>query len=231
MSDDRFSYVHVSVNTSLQWLDNQEDTEGWDLPDDDIDIAPHLIPTYQDEEDDTVLPSTTHPSYPFGNPYTSKLHFSTTLSASGLPSTFATAAPSTSTTAAAANNLPPPSLFHKPTFSNPSSLATSLPNLELRQLFSQTSFGEPRERRWMEIAPDQVVRGVAGGAAGILRREGWDDDGIGGTSGAGSGGAGGGGRGGAGGHGAEDAARGVDAAAPAGQNAGDAPSDDEEDAT
>ncbi|KAK4049508.1 hypothetical protein OIV83_004005 [Microbotryomycetes sp. JL201] len=215
MSDDRFSYVHASVNASLQWLDNQEDSEGWELPDDDIDIAPHLMPTYQDEEDDTVLPSTTHPSYPFGNPYTSKLHFSTTLSAaSGLPSTLS----------GSGSNLPPPSLFHKPTSSNPGSLATTLSNLQLRQLFSQTNFGEPRERRWMEIAPDQVVRGAP--AVGILRREGTEDDGGSFIGSSASGGA----RSGAA-HGGDpiEGARGPDAAVPAGQNAGDAPSDHDED--
>jgi hypothetical protein len=35
----------------------------------DIEYPPGFIPPYQDEDDEFVLPTNTHPSYPFGNPY------------------------------------------------------------------------------------------------------------------------------------------------------------------
>ncbi|KAK4048826.1 hypothetical protein OIO90_005634 [Microbotryomycetes sp. JL221] len=224
MSDDRYSYIHASVSSGLQWCDEQEDIQGWDLPDDDIDIPPYLIPTYQDEQDDSVLPSSTHPSYPFGNPYSAKSHFSTsTYGASGSSSMN----PSFVSTS---NVLPPPSLFHKPILTMSSSLATTLSNLELRHLFETTSFGEPRERKWFEIAPDQVVKG--GSAVGIVNGRGWDDEDdqdavAGGAGGTGSGSRSGGGTRTEAAAGTRDGDDSRDDA-PAGQNAGDAPTDEED---
>ncbi|KAI5475412.1 hypothetical protein MNV49_001442 [Pseudohyphozyma bogoriensis] len=68
-SDDRFTFLNLSSAASIHLLDDLDDKQGWDLPDDDIQVPLHLLPAYQDEDDETVLPSSTHPSYPYGNPY------------------------------------------------------------------------------------------------------------------------------------------------------------------
>lgn len=51
--DDRFSYLHTA---SLHLLDDDDDKLGWDLPDDDIHVPLHLLPPYQDEEDESASP-------------------------------------------------------------------------------------------------------------------------------------------------------------------------------
>lgn len=94
------------------------------------------------------MPSQTHPSYPYGNPYQPSL----------------VVGPSSS-------NLEP-NLSHRPhrtrTTNHPSSswssssthaaaLSTRLTSLELPYLFSLTTFGEPDERTWFESALTGVV--------------------------------------------------------------------------
>ncbi|KAG0139492.1 hypothetical protein CROQUDRAFT_719003 [Cronartium quercuum f. sp. fusiforme G11] len=73
MSDDRFTYIHLPHEASLwsyvedqvDWnvesLEDRFDQEVWDL-----------IPPYQNEDDEGLLPSHAHPSYPYGNPYESQ---------------------------------------------------------------------------------------------------------------------------------------------------------------
>lgn len=75
-----------------------------------------------------VLPSQAHPSYPYGNPY--KPHLSS-LSRRG---------PSSSSS----SRLLTPS-------THASSLSTSLPALELRDLFARTTFGDAPDRQWREL--------------------------------------------------------------------------------
>lgn len=66
----RFTYIHLRSDTSLWgYADDQVD---WSLEDleDRVDPAVwDLIPPYQNEDDEGILPSHSHPSYPFGNPY------------------------------------------------------------------------------------------------------------------------------------------------------------------
>ena len=76
-----------------------------------------------------ALPSQTHPSYPYGNPYKTDAF---TSPGRGRPS-FHSAA----------------SFAHPRTHS--ASLTTSLPALELRQLFERTTFGDPADRHWGEL--------------------------------------------------------------------------------
>ncbi|CAH7671674.1 hypothetical protein PPACK8108_LOCUS6476, partial [Phakopsora pachyrhizi] len=68
--DDRFSYVHLRSEIDLwNFVDDQVD---WCLGslEDCIDQSIwDLIPPYQNEDDEGLLPSNAHPSYPFGNPY------------------------------------------------------------------------------------------------------------------------------------------------------------------
>ncbi|EGG04259.1 uncharacterized protein MELLADRAFT_64978 [Melampsora larici-populina 98AG31] len=70
MSDDRFTYIHLPHETSLWcYVDDQVD---WaiDSLDDRFDQSVwDLIPPYQNEDDEGLLPSNAHPSYPYGNPY------------------------------------------------------------------------------------------------------------------------------------------------------------------
>lgn len=74
-----------------------------------------------------VLPSQAHPSYPYGNPY--KPHLA--------------ASPSRRAAAARA------AAFEPSTHS--ASLATTLPTLELRELFERTTFGDAPDRQWHEL--------------------------------------------------------------------------------
>ncbi|BGP17448.1 hypothetical protein JCM10213_003269 [Rhodosporidiobolus nylandii] len=127
MSDARFSYLHVPFSRTSRLLDEEDEKLGWDLPDDDIQVPAHLLPPYQDEDDETVLPSQAHPSYPYGNPYKPNLLTSPTRRG---PSLHASA-------------------FEPSTHS--ASLATTLPALELRELFERTTFGEAQDRQWTEL--------------------------------------------------------------------------------
>ncbi|GAA5846420.1 hypothetical protein JCM9279_001366 [Rhodotorula babjevae] len=132
MADDRFSYLNLASASGHHLLDEDDERRGWDLPDDDIRVPLHLLPPYQDEEDDAVLPSQAHPSYPYGNPY--KPHLSSTLrrgpaSSSSSSSSRPTADPST----------------------HAASLATALPALELRDLYERTTFGDAPDRQWREL--------------------------------------------------------------------------------
>ncbi|ORY69125.1 hypothetical protein BCR35DRAFT_308132 [Leucosporidium creatinivorum] len=194
MGDDRFCYLHVPDALASHLLDEEDERLGWDLPDDDIKVPQHLLPSYQDEDDETVLPSASHPSYPYGNPYTSR------------PLSTSTSSHPSHTTAS--NPAHHSSLFPSST-THSTSLATTLPNLQLRQLFLHTAFGEPRERVWGEMGLGEVVRGKEA-RRGVLREEGEEEsqEGQTGTT------AGGGGQG--------------EPPAPAGQNAGDHPMSDEE---
>ncbi|GAA5890117.1 hypothetical protein JCM6882_009231 [Rhodosporidiobolus microsporus] len=131
MGDDRFSYLNLPLSSTHHLLDEEDERLGWDLPDDDVFVPAHLLPPYQDEDDETVLPSQAHPSYPYGNPY--KPHL--------------TSSPSSRRAGAGA---PHSSLFHAPS-THSSSLSTSLPALELRALFERTTFGEAADRQWGEL--------------------------------------------------------------------------------
>ncbi|GAA5940236.1 hypothetical protein JCM1841_005025 [Sporobolomyces salmonicolor] len=137
MADDRFTYVNVSHSLTAHLLDEEDDRLGWDLPDDDIQVPAHLLPPYQDEDDETMLPSQTHPSYPYGNP--SKPPPWTAPSARGASS------------AAPAPALAPSTPF-APAAPTAASLRTTLAALELPALFAQTTFGERSDRTWRELA-------------------------------------------------------------------------------
>ncbi|WAQ84192.1 hypothetical protein PtA15_4A644 [Puccinia triticina] len=70
MSDDRFTYIHLRSETSLWcYADDQVDWALEDLEDRVDQSAWDMIPPYQNEDDEGILPSHSHPSYPFGNPY------------------------------------------------------------------------------------------------------------------------------------------------------------------
>ncbi|GAA5987262.1 hypothetical protein JCM10908_001884 [Rhodotorula pacifica] len=131
MSDGRYTWVQMPLGRAMHLLDDEdEDDHDWELPDDDIYVPAHLLPPYQDEDDETALPSQTHPSYPYGNPYK--------------PNAFTSPGRGR-----------PASSSHLSTFAHPlthsASLATSLPALELRQLFERTTFGDPSDRQWAEL--------------------------------------------------------------------------------
>ncbi|GAA5984578.1 hypothetical protein JCM11641_006556 [Rhodosporidiobolus odoratus] len=144
MSDGRFSYLNLPYSSSSRLLDEEDDKLGWDLPDDDIALPAHLLPAYQDEDDETILPSQAHPSYPYGNPYKSN--------------------PLTSPSRRQPTH--PASLSHGPS-THSSSLSTSLPSLELRDLFSRTTFGEPLDRQWTELH----LKGLFGRKTRVEREE------------------------------------------------------------
>ncbi|GAA5960682.1 hypothetical protein JCM8115_001795 [Rhodotorula mucilaginosa] len=130
MQDAHYSWVQMPLGRAMHLLDDQDhDDDDWDLPGDDIHVPAHLLPPYQDEDDETALPSQTHPSYPYGNPYKTDAF---TSPGRGRPS-FHSAA----------------SFAHPRTHS--ASLTTSLPALELRQLFERTTFGDPADRHWGEL--------------------------------------------------------------------------------
>lgn len=70
MSDDRFSYIHLRSETSLwSYVDDQVNWVVENLEDRVDQSAWDLIPPYQNEDDEGILPTHSHPSYPFGNPY------------------------------------------------------------------------------------------------------------------------------------------------------------------
>ncbi|GAA5912591.1 uncharacterized protein JCM6883_005316 [Sporobolomyces salmoneus] len=144
MADDRFCFIHQpyslhsllsssssSRGTPQEGVEHVEEDDmlDWTLPDDDISVPLHLLPPYQDESDETLLPSQTHPSYPYGNPYQSLSLLSS----------------STSVTAPSSRPHPVGSTHSAP-------LSTSLTSLELPSLFALTSFGQPSERVWTESA-------------------------------------------------------------------------------
>ncbi|GAA5849063.1 hypothetical protein JCM8547_006431 [Rhodosporidiobolus lusitaniae] len=129
MGDDRFSHLNRAFGLAGHMLDEELD---WDLPDDHIAVPAHLLPAYQDEDDESILPSQAHPSYPYGNPYKPNLLHSPSRRSrptSHHPSSFVPSGPSTFT----------------------ASLSTTLPSLELRDLFARTTFGEPADRQWTEL--------------------------------------------------------------------------------
>ncbi|GAA5886471.1 hypothetical protein JCM16303_001421 [Sporobolomyces ruberrimus] len=143
MADDRFTYIHERYNlhslaatTGNRHDDHDyDDMLDWDLPDADIAVPAHLLPPYQDEDDETLLPSQTHSSYPYGNPY--RFTSTSLLNSTSLHSTSHLASSS--------------SLSSHPIGSTHSaSLPTSLASLELPHLFSLTSFGDPSQRVWVE---------------------------------------------------------------------------------
>ncbi|GAA6044292.1 hypothetical protein JCM8097_008682 [Rhodosporidiobolus ruineniae] len=189
MGDDRFSYLHQSGGPASHLLDEEDEMLGWELPEDDILVPAHLLPPYQDEDDETVLPSQAHPSYPYGNPY--KPHLLTSPSRRN-PSGHHPSSASTS------------SLFH-PSGSGahssaPVSLATTLPALELRDLFARTTFGDAPDRQWAELH----LPGLFGRKTKVEQAESEEErDAM---------------------HNAHG-----DAGPPAGQNAGDAPEEEDED--
>ncbi|GAA5832592.1 hypothetical protein JCM11251_001379 [Rhodosporidiobolus azoricus] len=129
MGDDRFTYRNLPLSLASHLLDEEDERLGWDLPDDDIFVPAHLLPPYQDEDDETILPSQAHPSYPYGNPHKPNL----------------TSSPSRRSTA----SVPHSSFFTPSTHS--ASLSTTLPALELRDLFARTTFGESTDRQWSEL--------------------------------------------------------------------------------
>ncbi|KAM0750689.1 hypothetical protein T439DRAFT_325743 [Meredithblackwellia eburnea MCA 4105] len=128
MGDDRYNFVHESWLSSSALLDEDRLP---DMPTDDIQVPYHLLPPYQDEDDESILPSAAHPSYPYGNPYAPR----------SLPS-------KTSST-----------LFRP--HSSISSLATSLPVLNLPNLHSLTTFGDARDRTWNELGLDELLDPIA----------------------------------------------------------------------
>ncbi|GAA5840545.1 hypothetical protein JCM5353_004377 [Sporobolomyces roseus] len=178
MADDRFTYIHqrYSLHSLNSNQDSDDDLQDWDLPDDgrtqklliltlecptqnsyssfrtDIAVPAHLLPPYQDEDDETLLPSQTHPSYPYGNPY--RFTSTSLLSSTSLQ--------------------PPPSRLRLPHHplrgsTHSASLSTSLPSLELPHLFSLTSFGDESQRHWVE-------QGLSGLLGPKTRREEEEDE-------------------------------------------------------
>ncbi|POY69903.1 hypothetical protein BMF94_7101 [Rhodotorula taiwanensis] len=132
MADGRYSWTRMSLGRAVHLVHDDPDDDGdWELPDDDILVPAHLLPPYQDEDDETVLPSQAHPSYPYGNPYKDQ------------------AFTSPSRTKGRSRGAHLSSFAHPLTHST--SLATSLPALELRQLFERTTFGDPLDRQWGEL--------------------------------------------------------------------------------
>lgn len=165
----------MSLGRAVHLVHDDPDDDGdWELPDDgeqqlemnvlgrrgltfrahrlplaDILVPAHLLPPYQDEDDESepcarsvcnlqltrrstaVLPSQAHPSYPYGNPYKDQ------------------AFTSPSRTKGRSRGAHLSSFAHPLTHST--SLATSLPALELRQLFERTTFGDPLDRQWGEL--------------------------------------------------------------------------------
>lgn len=81
-----------------------------------------------------VLPSASHPSYPYGNPYAPRNLANPTAHSQTLPSP----------------------LFRPA--SHAQSLATTLPVLGLRHLFSVTTFGEPRDRGWNDMGLEDLLK-------------------------------------------------------------------------
>ncbi|GAA6009583.1 hypothetical protein JCM11491_001023 [Sporobolomyces phaffii] len=154
MADDRFTWIHDHARLTRlipgdDGDDDDDDMLEWDLPDDDILVPSHLVPPFHAEDDETLLPSDTHPSYPYGNPYRVT------------PGSLATST-STSTVTRVPHRVAAGS-------TRSAALATSLPSLELPHLFALTAFGDPKERTWHE----QHLAGLFGPKT---RREQEDDD-------------------------------------------------------
>ncbi|GAA6010771.1 hypothetical protein JCM10207_005834 [Rhodosporidiobolus poonsookiae] len=176
MADGRFSYLNLPHSLASHLLDEDDERLGWDLPDDDIQVPLHLLPPYQDEDDETILPSQAHPSYPYGNPYKPNLLSSPSRRGPTAHSSFSQ--PST----------------------HSASLSTTLPALELRDLFARTTFGEASDRQWTELhLPGLFGRKTRAEERELEEQEKRDQMGHG------------------------------DAGPPAGQNAGDAPMSESED--
>lgn len=87
-----------------------------------------------------ALPSHAHPSYPYGNPYKPDAFTSPGGGGGRRPSSQSQSTLTTTATSTFAHPL-----------THSASLATSLPTLELRQLFERTTFGDPADRRWSEL--------------------------------------------------------------------------------
>ncbi|GAA5952712.1 hypothetical protein JCM3765_002253 [Sporobolomyces pararoseus] len=154
MADDRFCYIHSQYNLysllpkdsstlqdegqQVEQVEQVDDMLDWELPDDDISVPNHLLPPFQDEDDETLLPSQTHPSYPYGNPY--RLHSSLSTSTSLYPSSSNPSSSSSSST----------KHFSSSTFPSNSTLSTNLSTLELPYLYSQTFLGDLNQRLWSE---------------------------------------------------------------------------------
>ncbi|SCZ87570.1 BZ3500_MvSof-1268-A1-R1_Chr2-2g05036 [Microbotryum saponariae] len=222
MADDRFCYLHMPEMLSSQILLDEEDAKlGWDLPHDDIIVPAHLLPSYQDEDDET------HPSYPYGNPYTPTARNSSTPYSRPSQAAFLSRGggggdggasgghgSNSSNRFAAARSLGPLLPGAKATANGPGSLATTLSNLELRGLFQSTTLGDAQDREWGEMGIASLL--------GIEEGSGLNDDpetllrnaGIASTDGPGANGAGG-----------MDPSAGGEAQ---GQNAGDHPDTEEE---
>lgn len=79
-----------------------------------------------------LLPSQTHPSYPYGNPY--RFNSSSLLSSTSVIPPSRPSHPSS----------------HPVGSTHSAALPTSLPSLELPHLFSLTTFGDPSQRQWAE---------------------------------------------------------------------------------
>ena len=77
-----------------------------------------------------VLPSASHPSYPYGNPYATR--------------------PTNPASDASTSTLFRPS-------ASAQSLATTLPALSIRHLHTVTTFGDARDRTWSELALDDLL--------------------------------------------------------------------------
>lgn len=92
-----------------------------------------------------VLPSASHPSYPYGNPYTTSLAQPFSSSSS------------TATGSKQSHPLLPSSAFHSASLH---SLATTLPVLALSSLFEHTTFASPRERGWGELGLESLLSEV-----------------------------------------------------------------------
>ncbi|VDC03350.1 unnamed protein product [Peniophora sp. CBMAI 1063] len=71
MTDLTFCYLHMTSNDLkiIDTLGTAEQLRG-DLSDDEMDIPAHMIPPNPDDSE--ILPSQVHPSYPYGNPTSTK---------------------------------------------------------------------------------------------------------------------------------------------------------------
>lgn len=165
--DDRFCYHHVADSLARHLLDEEDEKLGWDLPDDGELLNPAAKPSQRraqtsrslrtfsrltrtkttrvrlpsieasnrqlTQRQPAVLPSASHPSYPYGNPYAPR---------------------NLANPSAHSQTLPSP-LFRPA--SHAQSLATTLPVLGLRHLFSVTTFGEPRDRGWNDMGLEDLL--------------------------------------------------------------------------
>ncbi|CAD6575463.1 MAG: hypothetical protein CYPHOPRED_005714 [Cyphobasidiales sp. Tagirdzhanova-0007] len=80
MSDNHFNYIHMTEG-ALKMLDDDEDEKllNEPLPEEgksnfcELMRLSGLVPPLQEEEDNNILPTASHPSFPYGNPYTLSL--------------------------------------------------------------------------------------------------------------------------------------------------------------